>query len=68
MVPACMHAALRVEGHGCSRSRLEWLMRRNRIRALAGRRFRACTTDGRHPLAVAPGYLTPDEAAKRMAG
>ena len=52
-----MHAALRAEGHGCSRARVERLMRRHRIRALAGRRFRPCTTDSRHYLAVAPNVL-----------
>jgi len=52
-----MHAALRVGGHRCSRGRVERLMRRHRIRALAGRRFRPCTTDSRHHLAVAPNLL-----------
>ena len=52
-----MHAALRAEGRGCSRGRIERLMRRNGIRALAGRRFRPCTTDRRHLLAVAPNLL-----------
>ena len=45
-----MHAALRAEGRGCSRGRVERLMRRHGIRALAGRRFRPCTTDSRHYL------------------
>ena len=52
-----MHAALRVGGHRCSRGRVERLMRRHRIRALAGRRFLPCTTDSRHHLAVAPNLL-----------
>ncbi len=52
-----MHAALRAEGHSCSRGRVERLMRRHGIRALAGRRFRPCTTDSRHHLAVAPNLL-----------
>ncbi len=52
-----MHAALRAEGHGCSRGRVERLMRRHRIRALAGRRFRPCTTDSRHYLPIAPNLL-----------
>jgi putative transposase len=52
-----MHAALRAEGHGCSRGRVERLMRRHDIRALAGRRFRPCTTDSRHSLPVAPNLL-----------
>lgn len=52
-----MHAALRAESHGCSRGRVERLMRRHRIRALAGRRFRPCTTDSRHYLPIAPNLL-----------
>ncbi len=52
-----MHAALRAQGHRCSRGRVERLMRRHRIRALAGRRYRPCTTDSRHYLAVAPNLL-----------
>lgn len=48
-----MHAALRAEGHQCSRGRVERLMSRHRIRALAGRRFRPCTTESRHCLPVA---------------
>ena len=52
-----MHAALRAEGHRCSRGRVERLMRRHRIRALAGRRYRPCTTDSRHHLAIAPNLL-----------
>ena len=52
-----MHAALRAEGHRCSRGRIERLMRRHRIRALAGRRFRPCTTDSRHYLPIAPNLL-----------
>jgi transposase InsO family protein len=52
-----MHAALRADGHRPSRGRVERLMRRHRVRALAGRRFRPCTTDSRHHLAVAPNLL-----------
>jgi transposase InsO family protein len=52
-----MHAALRAEDHRCSRGRVERLMRRHRIRALAGRRFRPCTTDNRHYLPIAPNLL-----------
>lgn len=52
-----MHAALRAQGRGCSRGRVERLMRRHGIRALAGRRFRPCTTDSRHILPVAPNLL-----------
>ena len=32
-------------------------MRRHRIRALTGRRFRPCTTDSRHYLPIAPNLL-----------
>lgn len=49
-----MHATLRAEGRGCSRGRVERLMRRHGIRALAGRRFRLPTTDSRHYLPIAP--------------
>lgn len=52
-----IYRALRAEGHRCSRGRVERLMRRHRIRAHAGRRFRPCTTDSRHHLAVAPNLL-----------
>lgn len=52
-----IHAALRAEGHGCSRGRIERLMRANGIRALAGRRFRPTTTDSRHHLPIAPNLL-----------
>jgi len=52
-----MHAALRAEGHRCSRGRVERLMRRHGIRALAGRRFRPCTTDSSHYLPIAPNLL-----------
>ncbi|WP_413814211.1 IS3 family transposase [Aureimonas sp. Leaf427] len=52
-----MHAALRAEGRTASRGRVERLMRRHGIRALAGRRFRPCTTDSRHHLPIAPNLL-----------
>jgi putative transposase len=52
-----MHAALRAEGRGVSRGRVERLMRRHGIRALAGRRYRPCTTDSSPPLPVAPNLL-----------
>lgn len=55
-----MHAALRAEGHGCSRGRVARLMRANGIRAIAGRRFRPTTTDSRHSLPVAPNLLEQD--------
>src|SRR3546814_850492 len=38
-------------------------MRRHRIRALAGRRFRPCTTDSRHYLPIAPNLLAQNFVA-----
>ena len=58
-----MHAALRAEGRAASRGRVERLMRRHGIRALAGRRFRPCTTDSRHYLPIAPNLLKQEFAA-----
>ena len=52
-----MRAALRAEGHRCSRGRVARPMRAQGIRAVAGRSFRPCTTDSRHCLAVAPNLL-----------
>ena len=52
-----MHTALRAEGRSASRGRVERLMRRHGIRALASRRFRPTTTDSRHDLPVAPNLL-----------
>jgi len=53
----CGHAALRAEGRTASRGRVERLIRRHGIRALAGRRFKPCTTDSRHYLPMAPDLL-----------
>jgi putative transposase len=58
-----MHAALRAEGHRVSRGRVERLMRRHGIRALARRRFRPTTTDSRHQLPIAPNLLQQKFAA-----
>ena len=52
-----MHAALRVEGRTASRGRVERLMRRHGIRALAGRRSKPCATNSRHDLPIAPNRL-----------
>jgi putative transposase len=52
-----IHAALRAQGHRVSRGRVERLMRRHGIRALARRRFRPTTTDSRHSLPIAPNLL-----------
>ncbi len=57
-----MHAALRAEGHRVSRGRVERLMRRHGIRALARRRFRPTTTDSRHTLPIAPNLLQQEFA------
>jgi putative transposase len=62
-----VHAALRAEGRLASRGRVERLMRRHGIRALAGRRFRPCTTDSRHDLPIAPNLLKQDFSAARPA-
>ena len=58
-----MHAALRAEGRTASRGRVARLMRRHGIRALAGRRFRPCTTDSRHYLPIAPNLLQQEFVA-----
>ncbi|MGU3480251.1 DDE-type integrase/transposase/recombinase, partial [Methylobacterium sp. D48H] len=58
-------AALRAGGRSVSRGRVERLMRRHGIRALAGRRFRPCTTGSRHDLPIAPNLLKQDFSAAR---
>ncbi len=58
-----VHAALRAEGRTVSCGRVERLMRRHGIRALAGRRFRPCTTDSCHYLPVAPNLLQQEFVA-----
>lgn len=58
-----MHAALCAQGRTASRGRVARLMRRHGIRALAGRRFRPCTTDSRHHLPIAPNLLKQEFAA-----
>ena len=52
-----VHAILRAEGRSASRGRVERLMHRHGIRALAGRRFRPCTPHSRHDLPIAPNLL-----------
>ncbi len=52
-----VHATMRAEGRSASRGRVERLIRRYGIRALAGRRFRPCTTDSRHDLPIAQNLL-----------
>lgn len=58
-----MHAALRAEGRTASRGRVERLTRRHGVRALAGRRFRPCTTDSHHSLPIAPNLLRQEFVA-----
>src|SRR6516225_1027552 len=52
-----IHAELRAEGQTISRKRVERVMRQHDIRARAPRRFRVCTTDSKHSLAVAENLL-----------
>ncbi|GJD97764.1 IS3 family transposase ISMdi5 [Methylobacterium iners] len=52
-----MHAALSTEGRGVSRGRIERLMRRHGIRAVATRRYQPGTTNSRHGLRIAPNLL-----------
>ena len=40
-------------------------MRRHGIRAVAGHRFRPCTTDSRHEFPIAPNFLKQDFSATR---
>ena len=58
-----LHVALRAEGRGVSRGRVERLMRQHGIRATASRRFRPVTTDSRHGLPVAPNLIEQRFAA-----
>ena len=58
-----MHAALCAEGGMASRGRVARLMRCHGIRALAGRRFKPCTTDSRHYLLIAPNLLNQEFVA-----
>lgn len=58
-----IHAALREEGIVVSPGRVARLMRRHGLRALAGRKFKPCTTDSRHDLAIAPNLLEQEFVA-----
>lgn len=62
---AAVHAALRAEGHTVSRGRVERLMPRYGITALARRRLRPCTIDSRHDLPVAANLLKQDFSAAK---
>ena len=59
-----VHVSLRAQGRTASCGRVERLMRRHGIRALAGRRFRPCTTDSRHDLPIAPNLLKQQFSAE----
>ncbi|WP_457106118.1 IS3 family transposase [Methylobacterium sp. P5_C11] len=58
-----VQASLRAEDRSVSRGRVERLMCRHGIRALAGHRFRPCTTDSCHDLPIAPSLLRQDVSA-----
>ena len=51
-----IHQQLKDEKRGCSRARIERLMRRHEIRAKTTKRFKVQTTDSNHDLPIAP-YL-----------
>jgi putative transposase len=52
-----VHAALRRQGRGASRGRIERLMRRYGIRAIMARPRRVRTTDSHHDLPIAPNLI-----------
>ena len=52
-----VHAALRVQGRGASRGRIERLMHRHGIRAIMASPRRVRTTDSRHGLPIAPNLV-----------
>ena len=58
-----VHAALRAQGRGTSRGRIERLMRRHGIRAIMAPPRRARTTDSRHALPIAPNLIDRDFTA-----
>jgi putative transposase len=58
-----VHAALRMQGRGVSRGRIERLMRRYGIRAIMAPPRRVRTTDSRHNLPIAPNLIERDFAA-----
>ena len=64
-----VHAALRTQGRGASRGRIERLMRRHGIRAIMARPRRVRTTDSGHELPIAPNLIARDfttEAPNRV--
>jgi putative transposase len=58
-----IHAALRAQGRGVSRGRIERLMRRHGIRAIMTPPRRVRTTDSRHNLPIAPNLIARDFTA-----
>ena len=52
-----VHAALRIQGRGVSRGRIERLMHRHGIRAIMASPRRVRTTDSRHSLPIAPNLI-----------
>jgi len=58
-----VHAALRAQGRGTSRGRIERLMRWHGIRAIMAPPRRVRTTDSRHALPIAPNLLARDFTA-----
>ena len=52
-----VHAALRVQGRGASRGRIERLMHRHGVRAIMASPRRVRTTDSRHGLPIAPNLI-----------
>lgn len=62
---ACRSASRRPR---CGRSRVERLMRRHRIRALTGRRFRPYPTDSGRYLAIAPNLMVQTSQRSLQAG
>lgn len=58
-----VHAALRRQGRGASRGRIERLMHRHGIRAIMARPRRVRTTDSHHDLPIAPNLVARDFTA-----
>ncbi|GGI34218.1 MULTISPECIES: IS3 family transposase [Bradyrhizobium] len=59
-----VHAALRAQGRGPSRGRIERMMRRYGIRAIMAPPRRVRTTDSRHGLPIAPNLIARDFTAE----
>ena len=58
-----VHAALRLQGRGAGRGRIERLMHRHGIRAIMASPRRVRTTDSRHGLPIAPNLIERHFAA-----